>query len=205
MVFGNTGERSGSGVAFTRDPIDRKAQEQAGDFLLNAQGEDVVAGVRNTEDLDDLAPADARGSRAPPSGPRPELERHYRDIQDVEYTVEDGRLYILQTRKRQAPRTGRGALRRRCGSARACLSREEALRKVDPASLDALLHPASTAEHGYTELTRGSAGSPGAAKGGDRLHGRGGRGAGRGREDVIFVRPFTSADDVGGFHAAPGS
>ena len=138
MVFGNLGENSGAGVAFTRDPSDGSPGAD-GDFLLNAQGEDVVAGVRNTEDLDGLA------RRMPEIHAElleslSRLERHYRDIQDVEYTVEEGRLFILQTRS--AKRHALAAVRFAADAvAERMLDREEALRRIDPDSLGALLHP----------------------------------------------------------------
>ena len=201
MVFGNMGEHSGSGVAFTRDPTtgERRAD---GDFLLDAQGEDVVAGVRNTETLDGLerrmpkihaALLDALAA----------LERHYGDIQDVEYTIEDGRLYILQTRN--AKRHARAAVRFAVdGHREGLFSREGALQRIEPSSLVALMHPAFDPAADVDVLTRGVGASPGAAKGAivfsaDEAVERAGNG-----EDVILVRPFTSADDVGGFHAARG-
>ena len=201
MVFGNMGEHSGSGVAFTRDPTTGEPGAD-GDFLLDAQGEDVVAGVRNTETLAGLErrmPA----IHAALLEKLDALERHYADIQDVEYTIEEGRLYILQTRN--AKRHARAAVRFAVdGNREGMLSREEALLKIDPASLVALMHPAFDPAAEIHELTRGVAASPGAAKGAIvfsaedavRLAGDG--------EDVILVRPFTSADDVGGFHAARG-
>ena len=132
MVFGNRGSDSGSGVAFTRDPT-TGAPAPEGDFLLNAQGEDVVAGVRNTEDLDDLA------RRMPEAHAEliealKRLERHYRDMQDVEYTVEQGRLYILQTRN--AKRPAQAAVRFASDAVgEGLLGREEALATVEPGSL----------------------------------------------------------------------
>ena len=129
MVFGNMGEQSGSGVAFTRDPT-TAAPEPLGDFLLNAQGEDVVAGIRNTEDLDDLhrrmpeMHAELIDSLA-------QLEAHYRDIQDIEFTIEDGRLYILQTRG--AKRHARAAVQFASDAVReGLLSRDHALRTIRP-------------------------------------------------------------------------
>jgi pyruvate, orthophosphate dikinase len=201
MVFGNRGEDSGSGVAFTRDPTTGEAHPE-GDFLVNAQGEDVVAGVRNTEGLDGLE------RRMP--GPHAELveclarlERHYRDIQDVEYTVESGRLYILQTRS--AKRHAQAAVRFAVDAAsEGMLSREDALRTIDASSLHALLHPALAAGASYDVLTRGVAASPGAAKGAIVLSAPEAEERAAAGEDVILVRTFTSADDVGGFHAARG-
>jgi pyruvate,orthophosphate dikinase len=201
MVFGNRGSDSGSGVAFTRDPT-TGAPAPEGDFLLNAQGEDVVAGVRNTEDLADLA------RRMPEAHAElidalKRLERHYRDMQDVEYTIEQGRLYILQTRN--AKRPAQAAVR--FASDAVCeglLGREEALATVEPGSLDALLHPTFDPEQTYTELTRAVPASPGGAKGAIVFTAEEAEQRAEAGDDVILVREFTSADDVGGFHAAKG-
>jgi pyruvate,orthophosphate dikinase len=201
MVFGNLGETSGSGVAFSRDPTSGDPAPD-GDFLLDAQGEDVVAGVRNTEDLDGLA-ARMPAVHAELLDCLQRLERHFRDIQDVEYTVEAGRLFILQTRsaKRHAKAAVRFAVD---GVAEGMLSPADALRTIEPGSLDALLHPAFDPEATPRVLATGVAASPGAAKGAIALTaGEAERRAAEG-EDVILVRPFTSADDVGGFHAARG-
>ncbi|MEK6328568.1 MAG: pyruvate, phosphate dikinase, partial [Actinomycetota bacterium] len=201
MVFGNLGENSGAGVAFTRDPSDGSPRAD-GDFLLNAQGEDVVAGVRNTEDLDGLA------RRMPEIHAElleslSRLERHYRDIQDVEYTVEEGRLFILQTRS--AKRHALAAVRFAADAvAEGMLEREEALRRIDPDSLGALLHPSFDPADSPEELTRGVPASPGAAKGRIVLSAGEAEAQAAAGEDVILVRHFTSADDVGGFHAARG-
>jgi pyruvate,orthophosphate dikinase len=201
MVFGNMGEGSGSGVAFTRDPTTGEPGAE-GDFLVNAQGEDVVAGVRNTEGLDGLA------RRMPDAHAElvdclARLERHYRDIQDVEYTVEEGRLYILQTRgaKRHAQAAVRFAVD---AVAENMLSRDDALRTIDPGSLHALLHPAFAPGAQFEALTRGVPASPGAAKGAIVLTAAEAEERANEGEDVILVRTFTSADDVGGFHAARG-
>ena len=129
MVFGNLGPSSGAGVAFTRDPTDGSPRAD-GDFLVNAQGEDVVAGVRNPEDLDGLARRMPEIHAELLESLR-RLERHYRDIQDVEYTVEEGRLFILQTRS--AKRHALAAVRFATDAvAEGLLDREEALRKIDP-------------------------------------------------------------------------
>jgi len=201
MVFGNLGPSSGAGVAFTRDPTDGSPGAD-GDFLVNAQGEDVVAGVRNPEDLDGLARRmpEIHAELLESLG---RLERHYRDIQDVEYTVEEGRLFILQTRG--AKPHALAAVRFAADAvAEGLLDHVEALRKIDLDSLGALLHPSFDPADSPEELTRGVPASPGAAKGrivlsADEAESRAAAG-----EDVILVRPFTSADDVGGFHAARG-
>ncbi|HEX2358479.1 MAG TPA: pyruvate, phosphate dikinase [Solirubrobacterales bacterium] len=201
MVYGNRGADSGSGVAFSRDPT-TGAPEPEGDFLLSAQGEDVVAGVRNTEDLTDLA-------RRMPEVHRQlikdlaRLEGHYRDMQDVEYTVEGGRLYILQTRN--AKRPAQAAVRfAHDAVAEGMLSREEALHTIDAGTLEALLHPTFDPDAEYDELTRGVAASPGAAGGAIVFSAEEAERSAEAGEDVILVRPFTSADDVGGFQSARG-
>jgi pyruvate,orthophosphate dikinase len=201
MVFGNKGEGSGSGVAFTRDEI-TGAPEPSGDYLADAQGEDVVSGVRNTQTLEEMA-------RLLP-GPHRELiealrtlEAHYRDIQDVEFTVEEGRLYLLQTR--DAKRPAQAAVRFAVDAvSEGLLDKAQALATIDAAKLDALLHPTFDPSVDYEVLARGVAASPGAARGAivfsaaDAVE-RGGAG-----EDVILVRPFTEAEDVAGFAAARG-
>jgi pyruvate,orthophosphate dikinase len=201
MVFGNKGQDSGSGVAFSRDEI-TGGPEPSGDFLPNAQGEDVVAGTRNTQGLAEMARAlpEAHASLLQVLST---LERHYGDIQDVEFTVEEGRLYLLQTRN--AKRPAQAAVRFAVDAvAEGLLSRERALLTVDAGNLDALLHPTFDPAHQYDLLTRGIAASPGAAKGAivfsaEEAVRRGGAG-----EDVILVRPFTEAEDVAGFAAARG-
>jgi pyruvate, orthophosphate dikinase len=201
MVFGNSGADSGSGVAFSRDPT-TGAPEPEGDFLLNAQGEDVVAGVRNTEDLGDLA------RRMPAAHSQlvedlRELENHYRDMQDVEYTIEDGRLYILQTRN--AKRPAQAAVRFAHDAVKeGLLDRRQALDTIDAATLDAVLHPSFQPDAEYTELTRGVAASPGAAVGEITFTAEDAQARADAGTDVVLVRPFTSADDVAGFKAARG-
>ena len=201
MVFGNLGESSGAGVAFSRDPTDGDPRPD-GDFLLNAQGEDVVAGVRNTETLDGLA-ARMPAVHAELIEALERLERHYGDIQDVEYTVEDGRLFILQTRS--AKRHALAAVRFAVDAVdEGMLDREDALRTIDPGGVGALLHRSFAPDARFTQLTRGVGASPGAAKGGIVFSPESAERQAADGEDVILVRPFTSADDVGGFHAARG-
>jgi pyruvate,orthophosphate dikinase len=201
MVFGNKGETSGSGVAFSRDEV-TGAPEPSGDFLPNAQGEDVVSGVRTPRDIAQM--------RAWLPGVYDELleilrtlERHYGDMQDTEFTVEEGRLFMLQTRN--AKRPAQAAVRFAVDAVQeGLLSRERALATIDASSLDALLHPTLDPSVEYEVLATGVAASPGAARGevvftAAEAVAR----AGQGR-DVILVRPFTDADDVSGFHAARG-
>ncbi|MGZ8633430.1 MAG: pyruvate, phosphate dikinase, partial [Solirubrobacteraceae bacterium] len=201
MVFGNKGDTSGSGVAFSRDEV-TGAPEPSGDFLINAQGEDVVSGVRNTQDISELAELMPE-SHATLMEILRKLEAHYKDMQDTEFTIEEGRLYMLQTR--DAKRPAQAAVRFAVDAVNdGLLNKAEAITTIDADTLDALLHP--TFDHGaqYTVLAHGVNASPGAAKGeviftaGEAVEA-----AAEGR-DVILVRPFTEADDVAGFHAAQG-
>jgi pyruvate, orthophosphate dikinase len=201
MVFGNTGERSGSGVAFSRD--ERTGEPTpSGDFLINAQGEDVVAGIRNPLDLPVL------GELMPDAYSRlrevlAQLERHYRDMQDVEFTIEEGRLYLLQTR--DAKRPAQAAVRfARDAVDEGLLEPPEALQTIDAGSLEALLHPIFDPAAEFETLTTGIPASPGAAKGRIALSAHEAIERAAEGESVILVRPFTEADDVAGFHAASG-
>jgi pyruvate,orthophosphate dikinase len=201
MVFGNKGETSGSGVAFSRDEV-TGAPEPSGDFLANAQGEDVVSGVRNTRDISELADVMPEAHAQLMEILRT-LERHYKDMQDVEFTIEEGRLYMLQTRN--AKRPAQAAVRFAVDAvSEELLTREEALLTIDADRLDALLHPTFDPDYEYEILAQGVAASPGAAKGEIVFTAQDAvEAAGDGR-DVILVRPFTEADDVAGFHAAKG-
>ena len=201
MVFGNKGERSGSGVAFSRDEI-TGAPEPSGDFLLDAQGEDVVSGTRNTADLAEMAEI-LPAAHAQLLEILAALERHFGDMQDVEFTVEEGTLYMLQARS--AKRPPHAAVRVAVDMvAEGILTREQALAKIDAAKLEALLHPSFDPDFELEPLATGVAASPGAARGAiaftaERAVERAAEG-----EDTILVRPFTEADDVAGFHAARG-
>ena len=201
MVFGNKGGNSATGVAFSRDEV-TGAPEPSGDFLIDAQGEDVVSGVRTPRDLAELAEV------MPPVHEQlmdilRRLEAHYGDMQDTEFTVEDGQLYMLQTRS--AKRPAQAAVRFAVDAEReGLLNREQALATVDANSLDALLHPMFDSGEGYNVLARGVAASPGAASGAIVFDARSAIEAAEGGRDVILVRPFTEADDVAGFHAAKG-
>jgi pyruvate,orthophosphate dikinase len=201
MVFGNRGGDSGSGVAFSRDPT-TGAPEPEGDFLLSAQGEDVVAGVRNTENLADLAKRMPEAHRQLVEH-MARLERHYRDMQDVEYTVEDGRLYILQTRNAKRPAQA-GVRFAHDAVNDGLMSPKEALHTIDAGSLEALLHPTFKPGAEFEELTRGVAASPGAASGAIVFTAEEAERRAEAGDDVVLVRPFTSADDVAGFQAARG-
>ena len=201
MVFGNKGDTSGSGVAFSRDEV-TGAPEPSGDFLPNAQGEDVVSGVRTPRDISEmeqwLPEAHAQLMEILRT-----LERHYEDMQDTEFTVEDGRLYMLQTRN--AKRPAQAAVRFAVDSvAEGLLSREQALMTIDPGALDALLHPTFDPAADFNVLATGVNASPGAAKGTVVFTAADAVAAAEEGRDVILVRPFTDAEDVAGFHAAKG-
>ena len=208
MVFGNMGNDSGTGVAFTRNPATGE-KKLYGDYLLNAQGEDVVAGIRNTEKIENL-------ERDMPECYREflqicdKLERHYRDMQDMEFTIERGKLWMLQTRN--GKRTAKAAVKIAVDMANeGIISREEAVKRVSPENVDTLLHPqfdAETIKKAKADgrfFASGVNASPGAAVGqvyfdadttekmNKEYH-----------QDVIMVRPFTKPDDVHGMLAAKG-
>ncbi len=201
MVFGNKGETSGSGVAFSRDEI-TGAPEPSGDFLANAQGEDVVSGVRTPRDIremrDWLPDAHAQLLEILKI-----LEAHYRDMQDTEFTIEEGRLYMLQTRN--AKRPAQAAVRFAVDAvSEGLLDRREALLRIDPNTLDALLHPTFDPRASFTVLARGVNASPGAARGEIVFTAADAVAAAAEGRSVILVRPFTDAEDVAGFDAAKG-
>jgi pyruvate,orthophosphate dikinase len=208
MVFGNLGDTSATGVAFTRDPStgDKRLY---GEWLPNAQGEDVVAGIRTPLELS--GPNQGRDSL---EAKMPEaykelvaiaqkLEKHFRDAQDLEFTIQNGKLYMLQCRA--AKRTGRAAVKMAVDMAKeGLISKEEAVMRVDPASLDQLLHPALDPKAPKKQLAKGLAASPGAAQGhivfsADEAERRAGQG-----KPVILVRIETSPEDIHGMKAARG-
>jgi pyruvate,orthophosphate dikinase len=213
MVFGNMGDDSATGVAFSRNPSTGEAALY-GEYLLNAQGEDVVAGLRTPQSLTKRERA-ASGSqdvsleeKMPPVFAEFQdyvrrLEAHYRDMQDIEFTIEKGKLWVLQTRN--GKRTTKAALRIAVDFAgEKVITREEAVRRIDPASLDQLLHPTLDPKAERHVLASGLPASPGAASGeivfdageAERLAGDG--------KDVILVRIETSPEDIHGMHAARG-
>ena len=203
MAFGNKGETSATGVAFTRNPADG-TKEFYGDFLVNAQGEDVVAGIRNTEPIADLKITPGLES----AGEELErvfltLEDHYRDMCDIEFTIEQGKLWMLQTRvgKRTATATLRIAIEM---VEEGLITREEAVSRIDPAQLDQLLHPQFDSSKKYEVLASGLNASPGAAVGevvfsSDDAVARANEG-----HKVILVRWETNPDDLKGMVAAEG-
>ena len=213
MVFGNMGESSATGVAFTRDPA-TGARAYYGEYLINAQGEDVVAGIRTPQYLT-IAAREAAGAK-PLSMEEalPEayaelarvfdlLELHYKDMQDIEFTVERGKLWMLQTRS--GKRTAKAALKMAVDMvAEGLIDEREAVRRVDPMALDQLLHPTLDPEAERNVLTTGLPASPGAAAGKIVLDAdTAEQWAGRG-EKVILVRVETSPEDIHGMHAAQG-
>jgi pyruvate,orthophosphate dikinase len=209
MVFGNLGDTSATGVAFTRDPSTGE-RVLYGEWLPNAQGEDVVAGTRTPMPLRaaQKSPDDSLEKRMPAAfgdlvDIAAKLEKHFRDIQDLEFTIQEGKLYMLQCRS--AKRTSTAAVRAAVEMTREGLvTKEEALLRVDAASLDQLLHPTLDPNAPKKLLARGLAASPGAAQGriifsadeAERLAGQG--------EAVILVRVETSPEDIHGMSAARG-
>ena len=201
MVFGNKGDSSCSGVAFSRDEI-TGAPEPSGDFLVNAQGEDVVSGVRTPLDIAEMKELMPEAHAELMEILR-ELEAHYLDMQDTEFTVEEGRLYMLQTRN--AKRPAQGAVRFASDAVEeGLLDRGQALLTVDAGSLEALLHKTFARDADYEVLARGVSASPGAAKGAIVFTAADAVAAARDDRDVLLVRPFTEAEDVAGFFAARG-
>ncbi len=213
MVFGNMGEDCATGVAFTRNPS-TGADEFYGEYLVNAQGEDVVAGIRTPQHLT-VAGKQATGSTLPAmeevmpevfaelEAARRRLEAHYREMQDIEFTVEKGKLWMLQTRT--GKRTAAAALKVAVDLVgEGLIDRQEAVRRIDPASLDQLLHPMLDPKAPRRIIARGLPASPGAAAGraafsADEAEDRAAKG-----ETVILVRVETSPEDIHGMHAAAG-
>ena len=213
MVFGNLGETSATGVAFTRNPATGE-KAYYGEWLANAQGEDVVAGIRTPQYLTRAA-REAAGARLPSmqeAMPKAYaqlaevfelLERHYRDMQDIEFTVERGRLYLLQTRS--GKRTAKAALKIAVDMVEESLVDEvTALLRLDPASLDQLLHPSLDPNAPRVLLGKGLPASPGAASGGVVFDAETAARWAELGEKVILVRHETSPDDIHGMHVATG-
>jgi pyruvate,orthophosphate dikinase len=211
MVFGNMGETSATGVAFTRNPSTGEARLY-GEFLINAQGEDVVAGIRTPQALTKIA-REEMGDKAPSMEEAlPEvfaqfkdvvgrLETHYRDMQDIEFTVEQGRLYMLQTRN--GKRTAKAALKIAVDlAAQGVLTHEEAIMRIEPASLDQLLHPTIDPTSERDVIAQGLPASPGAATGKIVFDADEAERLAAIHESVILVRDETSPEDIHGMHAA---
>ena len=201
MVFGNKGEESGTGVAFTRDPATGE-QGLYGEFLANAQGEDVVAGVRTPQPLAELGDSFPEVFEELLDTMR-RLEQHYRDAQDIEFTIEDGKLFLLQTRpaKRHATSMVKVAVDL---VDEGLISREEALGRLDPKQLDQLLHPMIDPKADYEVVARGLNASPGAATGAIVFDADTAEERGKAGRAVILVRQETSPDDFHGMVEAKG-
>jgi pyruvate, orthophosphate dikinase len=213
MVFGNLGEASATGVAFTRDPSTGEKQLY-GEFLINAQGEDVVAGIRTPQEITEAAREAASSNKPSMEKAMPAafaqlnriqetLERHYRDMQDLEFTVENGKLWMLQTRA--GKRTAKAALKIAVELANeGLISREEAVTRVDPAALDQLLHPTIDPNAERKVIATGLPASPGAAAGEIVFSADEAELLKSQSRKVILVRVETSPEDIHGMHAAEG-
>ena len=203
MVFGNMGDTSGTGVAFTRNPATGE-KKLFGEFLINAQGEDVVAGIRTPKDiqeLKDIMPDVFNQFKETCE----KLEYHYKDMQDIEFTIEKGKLYFLQTRT--GKRTAQAALKVAVDmEIEEVISVEEALMRIEPKSLDQLLHPTFDSEtmEKANPIAKGLPASPGAASGKVYFTAEKAVTAAKNGEDVILVRKETSPEDIEGMNAAKG-
>ena len=201
MVFGNRGDRSATGVCFTRNPSTGE-QGLYGEYLVNAQGEDVVAGIRTPQPIEEM-----RG-RLPDAFAQlaetmQRLEQHYRDMQDIEFTIEEGTLYLLQTRS--AKRTAAAALKAAADmTAEGLITREEAVGRIDPTALDQLLHPMLDPNAQFEVAARGLNASPGAASGAIVLDADTAEERGKAGEAVILVGWETTPDDIHGMIQAKG-
>jgi pyruvate, orthophosphate dikinase len=201
MVFGNKGDSSGTGVAFTRDPSTGEPGLW-GEFLVNAQGEDVVAGIRTPEPIADMRNR-LPGAFEQLAETMARLEEHYREMQDIEFTVEEGTLYLLQTRT--GKRTAAAALRIAVDMvSEGLLAQEEAVARVDPGQLDQLLHPMIDPGAEFDAVAKGLNASPGAATGAIVLDADRAEELGRRGEAVILVRTETTPDDIHGIIEARG-
>jgi pyruvate, orthophosphate dikinase len=213
MVFGNMGDTSATGVAFTRNPSTGEPVLY-GEFLINAQGEDVVAGIRTPQNITEAARIEAGSEKPSMETALPAvfeefkrttflLEKHYRDMQDMEFTVEDGKLWMLQTRS--GKRTAKASIRIAVDMANdGLISREEAVQRIDPATLDQLLHPTIDPAAERNVVAVGLPASPGAASGEIVFSSEDAETAKAAGKAVILVRVETSPDDIHGMHVAEG-
>ena len=201
MVYGNMGDTSGTGVAFTRDPATGE-KRFFGEYLINAQGEDVVAGIRTPQEIEELKTG-MPGVYDELEGIYKKLENHYTDMQDIEFTIQDEKLYMLQTRtgKRTAAAAVRIAIEM---EKEGLIDKATAVKRVDPAQLDQLLHPMIDPKAKVEVLAKGLPASPGAAAGHVVFTPEEAEAAAEHGEAVILVRPETTPEDVGGMHAAKG-
>jgi pyruvate,orthophosphate dikinase len=213
MVFGNLGEDSATGVAFTRNPSTGE-KKLYGEFLINAQGEDVVAGIRTPQEITETARKEANSDKPSLESAMPKafadlermyaaLEKHYRDMQDLEFTIEKGKLWMLQTRS--GKRTAKAALRIAVElAAEGLISQEEAVMRIDPASLDQLLHPTIDPKAKRDVIAAGLPASPGAASGEIVFSSEDAEVFKSQGRKVILVRVETSPEDIHGMHASEG-
>lgn len=201
MVFGNMGESSGTGVCFTRDPSTGENRFY-GEFLVNAQGEDVVAGIRTPEPLEGLKPKWPELYKQL-AKIREKLEHHYKDMQDMEFTIQEGRLYLLQTRT--GKRTAHAAVKIAVDMVKeGLIGKQTALMRVPPESLDQLLHPGFNPKEKKRKIAKGLPASPGAATGKVVFSADDAEAWAEKGEKVILVRIETSPEDIGGMHVAEG-
>jgi pyruvate,orthophosphate dikinase len=213
MVFGNMGETSATGVAFTRNPSTGDTRLY-GEFLINAQGEDVVAGIRTPQEITEAARAEAGSDKPSMERALPQafkelqriygvLERHYRDMQDLEFTVEQGKLWMLQTRS--GKRTAKAALKIAVDLANeGLISRKEAVARIDASALDQLLHPTIDPNAERNIIATGLPASPGAASGEIVFSADEAEALKAKDKSIILVRVETSPEDIHGMHAAEG-
>ncbi|MFY9291533.1 MAG: pyruvate, phosphate dikinase [Methylorubrum rhodinum] len=213
MVFGNMGDTSATGVAFTRNPSTGESALY-GEFLINAQGEDVVAGIRTPQDITEKARIEAKSDKPSMEKAMPEsfaeltriygvLEKHYRDMQDMEFTIERGKLWMLQTRN--GKRTAKAALRIAVELAgEGLISKDEAILRIEPGALDQLLHPTIDPDAERKVIATGLPASPGAAVGEIVFNSEAAEAAKKAERRCILVRIETSPEDIHGMHAAEG-
>jgi pyruvate, orthophosphate dikinase len=213
MVFGNMGETSATGVAFTRNPSTGE-RSLYGEFLINAQGEDVVAGIRTPQEITEAARKEAGSNKPSLENTMPQafaeltriyqaLEQHYRDMQDLEFTIEQGKLWMLQTRA--GKRTAKAALRIAVELANeGLITKEEAVTRIEPASLDQLLHPTIDPKAERKVIATGLPASPGAASGEIVFSSDDAAKLKADGHKVILVRVETSPEDIHGMHASEG-
>ena len=200
MVFGNRGENCGTGVCFTRNPSTGE-QGLYGEFLLNAQGEDVVAGIRTPEPLEQMEKPFPQGFKELVESMKT-LEQHYKDMQDMEFTIEEGKLYLLQTRS--AKRTARAALRAAVSMVEeGLIDKKEAVKRINPDQLDQLLHPMIDPKAKIEVAAKGLNASPGAASGKAIFDADTAAELGK-TESVILIRPETTPDDIHGMLQSKG-
>ncbi len=203
MVFGNMGETSGTGVCFSRNPSTGE-NKFYGEYLMNAQGEDVVAGIRTPESIETLAKKNKK-AYSKLVGLKNKLEKHYRDMQDMEFTIQDGELYMLQTRS--GKRTAAAAVKVAVDMVKERLiSKQEALLRLEPEQLNQLLHPNfdPQAEKGAAVLAKGLPASPGAATGRVVFSAEDAEAWAKRGEKVLLTRIETSPEDIGGMNVAEG-